>query len=590
MAVRSPICTVVGHVDHGKSSILDYIRGSNIVRGEAGAITQAIGASIVPIDTIKRKCGDLLKTMGMEFTIPGLLFIDTPGHEAFTTMRKRGGNLADIAVLVIDVNEGPKPQTLEAIEILRNYKTPFIIALNKTDLIPRWVSNPKKPLLQNISSQVSDAQTKLDTRLYEILGELNEKFGINADRYDRIPDFTKQIAMVPCSAKSGEGLPELLMLIAGLAQRFLNDCLECNIGGYAKGTVLEVKEDKGLGKTADVILYDGSLKVNDTIVIGDTNEPIVAKIRALLLPTPNTEMRDKKNKFRGVKEVKAATGVKISAPGIDDVKSGMPLRSCKPEDVDSVKEEVSQEIDDITIDTDSSGVIVKADTIGSLEAMLKILKDNDIKIRKASLGEISKTDIIDAECNYEKDPLTSVVLGFNVSEPSSSVSIPENVNVITSGIIYHIIETYKEWVESFSKREEEKELDSLVRPCKFEFMTNHTFRQSNPAVFGADIIFGVMKVGMPIMTEEGKNIGTVKSMQLEKESVKKVDAPKQVAVSVDGVTIGRQINEGDVLYSAVPENDFRKLKELKRLLKVPEIEVLKEIAKIKRKDNPVWGV
>lgn len=587
--MRSPICTVVGHVDHGKSSILDYIRGSNIVRGEAGAITQAIGASIVPINTVKQKCGTLLESLKMNFTIPGLLFIDTPGHEAFTTLRKRGGNLADIAVLVVDINDGPKPQTIEAIEILRAYKTPFIIALNKIDMLAGWRSDPKKSILTNINVQSQETQQKLDTKLYEIVGQLYEQFDFNSDRYDRIPDYTKQMAIVPCSAKTGEGLPELLMLIAGLAQRFLNENLECNIDATGKGTILEVKEDKGLGTTMDVILFDGSLKVNDTIVIGDINEPIVSKVKALLLPTPLTEMRDKKNKFRGVKEVFAATGVKISAPNINEVKSGMPVRSCDQKNIDKVKEEIAQEVDTVSIETDGVGVIVKADTLGSLEAMIKILQDHKIKIRKATLGKISKSDLVEADSNFEKDPLTSVILGFNVTEPEAT-SVPTNVHIITSNIIYHIIENYQAWVATSTKREEEKELEALVRPCKFEFMINHTFRQSNPAIIGGDILIGVIKTGMHVMDSNGTTIGSIKSLRLEKESVKRVESGKQVAIGIIGATIGRQLNEEDILYSDIPEEDFKKLKELKRLLKQPELDVMKEIALIRRKHNPVWGI
>ena len=586
--IRSPICTVVGHVDHGKSSLLDYIRGSNIVSGEAGAITQAIGASIVPIEVIKAKCGSLLKTLNLNFTIPGLLFIDTPGHEAFSTLRKRGGSLADIAVLVVDVNDGPKPQTLEAIEILKSYKTPFIIALNKIDLVPGWRTMIDKPLLESVSLQNESVKTYLDTKLYEVVGILNEKFDIVSDRYDRVSDYTKQFAILPCSAKTGEGIPELMMMVAGLAQKYLNECLQCDMASDGKGTILEVKENKGLGTTLDVILFDGHIKVNDTIVIGDIEEPISAKVRALLVPDSLAEMRDKKSKFKTVKEVFAANGVKISAPGIDKVIAGMPLRVCKKENVEHIKSELREEIDDITIEKDEVGVIVKADTIGSLEAMVKLLRDNNVKIRKASIGEIAKSDLAEAESNYEKDPTTSVILGFNVSDPK--IQVPENVHIITSSIIYRIIEDYQAWSENSKKREEEKDLENLIRPCKFEYMLNHTFRQSNPAIVGVDILSGVMKVGMPIMNDKGYVIGTVKSIQLEKESVKRAEAGKQVAVGIHGAVVGRHINEEDIFYADIPEDDFRKLKQKKHLLKVPEIDSMKELAHIKRKENPVWGV
>ncbi len=586
--IRSPICTVVGHVDHGKSSILDYIRGSDVVRGEAGAITQAIGASIVPIDMIKEKCGSLLKSLDLEFTIPGLLFIDTPGHEAFTTLRKRGGNLADIAIVVVDINEGVKPQTLEAIEILKTYKTPFVIALNKIDKLAGWKTMLDLPVQKSINNQSEKTIELLDTKVYEIVGALHERFSINADRFDRVSDYTKQVAMIPCSAMTGEGLSSVLMLVAGLAQKYLNEGLSFKVEGRGKGTILEVKEDKGLGTTVDVILYDGNLKVNDTIVIGHTEKPFSTRIRTLLLPDPLSEMRDKKSKFKHVKEVYAATGVKICAPGLENAMSGMPIRACDPNEVDKEKNEMMREIEDITIETRSNGVIVKADTLGSLEAMVKILTDNGISIRKASIGEITKSDLVEAEGNYERDPVTAVVLGFNVQEPR--IPVPTNVNVITSSIIYKILEDYQAWADDSKKREEEKELERMIRPCKFEYMLNHTFRQSNPAIIGADILAGVMKTGMPIVNEKGLIIGTIKSMKLENDSVNRAEAGKQVAVAIHGAAVGRQINEGDVFYADIPEDQFKRLKEKKHLLKVPELDTMKELAHIKRKESPVWGV
>jgi translation initiation factor 5B len=584
MTIRSPLCVVLAHVDHGKTSILDRIRGSAIARGEAGGITQAIGASIIPLDTIKKVCGKLLETLKMEFTIPGLLFIDTPGHASFTNLRKRGGNLADIAILVIDINEGIKPQTLESIEILKQYKTPFIIAANKIDLISGWQSS-EKSLLTSIKEQSENIRTILDKKLYELVGKLAE-LGLNAERFDRVDDYTKTIAIVPTSAKTGEGIPELLMIITGLAQRFLENCLKCDVGGMAKGTILEVKEEKGLGKSIDVILYDGNLKRNDTIVIGTLTEPIVTKVKGLFEPQALKEMRDKKSKFKAVKEVYAATGVKISALGIDDVLSGMPIRSSSNENVEKVKQEIKSEVEEVLIETDKEGIVIKADTLGSLEALHKLLKEKGIEIKKASIGDINKKDISDAEANFEKDPLQSVILGFNVGAKTE----PKNVKIISNNIIYKIIEEYEKWREDEKRKFESQELEALVTPCKFQIMKGYVFRQNNPAVVGVDVLGGTVKVGTPLMKDDGKEITAVKSMQLDQENIEKAERGKQVAVSMEGVTVGRQINEGEILYSSVPEEDFRKLKDLKKHLSGEEKEVLKEIAAIKRKANAVWGI
>ena len=593
---RSPIIAVLGHVDHGKSSILDKVRNSSIINNEAGGITQAIGASIVPLNTIQEFC----KNIGMKFNfiIPGLLFIDTPGHEAFTSLRKRGGNLADIAILVIDINEGFKPQTIEAFEILKNYKTPFIIALNKIDLINGFSIKEdlkNKSLMENLNAQDFTISQKIEEKLYNIVAFIAEKFGMESERFDRC-DFGKQIAIVPCSAKSGIGVAELLMVLTGLTQRYLENNLKCdlNITSRAKGTILEIKNVEGLGICIDAIIYDGILRVNDTLIIGGLENPIVTKVRGLFEPKSLTDMRDQKTKFNLIKCVNAATGVRISAPNIDEVIAGMPLIACLPtqlKEIEEAKIEVQKEVEEVIIETDKEGIVIKADTIGSLEALTKLLRDKGIKIRKSSVGKITKKDITDAESNYEREPLDTVILGFNIeTEDIKNERMNDRVKIFTSKIIYKLIEDYEKWKEEEARRIEERELEGLTKPCKIEFLHNHTFRASNPAVIGSEVLIGEMKSGMSIMNANGEKLSDIKEIQKNKESVSSAKQKDQVAISLPGVTVGRQITEGDIFYSAIPENDFRKIKNLTKYLSRDEIIILKEIAEIMRKNNPVWGV
>jgi translation initiation factor 5B len=587
---RSPIVSVLGHVDHGKSSILDAIRSSNIVAKEAGAITQAIGASIIPLDVIQKKCGKLLESLNMKFTIPGLLFIDTPGHAAFNSLRKRGGALADIAIVVIDINEGFKPQTIEAIEILKVSKTPFIIAANKIDLVPGY-QHQQEALLADLNAQAESTKTNMDNRIYEILGKIYDRFQINADRFDRISDYTKQIAIVPCSAKQGYGLSELLMVLTGLAQKFLENNLKMTVDGPARGTILEVKEMQGMGKIMDVIIYDGTLSVNDSLIIGDINGPVVSKVRGLFQPAPLQEMMDKKSKFIHIKKAVAATGVRISAPNTEDVVAGMPIMGASKDqkEVDQAKEKVMEEVEEVLLDTGREGIVIKADSLGSLEAMIHLFGEKGIKIRKATIGNISKKDLLDAESSYEQDPLLSAIIGFNV-ELGKGVETPDRVKVITGDIVYKLLDDYELWTEEKRKALEAEQLDSLIRPCKLHIMTNCIFRQSNPAIVGVDVMVGKVKTGTPLMKEEGKAITTVKSIKSDKDNLNVVEQGKQVAISLPDVTCGRQIDEGTILYSAVPEQDFIKLKKLKKYLSDEEKEVLKTIASFMRKNNPVWGV
>ncbi len=593
MAIRKVLLATLGHVDHGKTSLLDKVRQSVVTAGEAGGITQAIGVSIIPIETIKKFCGKLLDAIGDKLTVPGLLAIDTPGHAAFTSLRKRGGSLADIAIVVVDINDGFKPQTKESIEILKSNKVPFIIAANKVDLLTNWKDDLSKTVLQNIGDLSYEDQGEFEKKMYELVGQCSE-LSLQAERFDRVDDYTKQIAIVPVSAKTGQGIPELLMVLTGLAQKYLEKQLEIEEESDARGTILEVKEEKGLGTTIDTILYNGTLRVNDMLVIGNVGEPIVVKVRALLEPAGLSDMRDKKSKFKHMKEVTAATGVKIVAPGLEKAIAGMPIRSCNKQDIEQCKSEVVQEVglsvgDDLEVD---NGVMIKSDTIGGLEALRTLLEEKEIPIVSADLGDISKKDISKLESLHEKDESTGILLCFNISMPSEiqDLVLAKKLKVINHPVIYKIIEEYEEYVESLKKKVEMQELAKLVRPCKFAILKGYTFRQNNPAIVGVEIEIGKIKTGDPIMNLSGDTITSVKSMKEGSDNITVAQQGTQLAMAMDGVTVGRQINEGDFLYTAIPEEDFKKLKILKKHFSTVEINVLKEVAEIKRKQNPVWGI
>ncbi|MBS3116207.1 translation initiation factor IF-2 [Candidatus Woesearchaeota archaeon] len=594
MTIRKILVATLGHVDHGKTSLLDKIRQTVVAKGEAGGITQAIGVSIIPIETIQKICGKLMTAMKGKLLVPGLLTIDTPGHAAFTSLRKRGGSLADIAILVVDINEGFKPQTMESIEILKARKVPFVVAANKIDLLSGWHYDQSKLLLENINSLDYNTQGEFEKKMYGLVGQFQEQ-DLQSERFDRVQDYTKQLAIVPVSAMTGQGIPELLMVLTGLAQKYLEQKLTIEEAGPAKGTILEVKEEKGLGTTIDAIIYNGTLKVNDTLVIGNIGEPIIAKVRALLEPTELEEMREKKSAFKNVREVTAATGVKIAAPGLEKVLAGMPLRSCsgKEEEIKKIKKEINEEIENIVVeDNKETGVIIKADTLGGLEALRTLLTEKKIPFSSASLGKISKKDLSQLETIQSQDERYGVLLGFNVKIPPELEDYikTKNFKVIIHDVIYQIIVEYEKYVETFKRSIELKELNTLVRPCKFLILKGYVFRQNNPAIVGVEIEIGKIKSGDPVMNGEGRHLTIVKSMKEGQESVTMAEQGKQLAMALDKITVGRQINEGDFLYTDIPEDDFKKLKELKKYLSKMEVDVLKEIVEIKRRENPIWGV
>ena len=569
MKIRQPIVSVLGHVDHGKTSILDKIRGSNVYAGEAGGITQHIGASEVPIESIQKTCGDLLKKMNINLTIPGLLFIDTPGHEAFTTLRKRGGAIADLAVLVIDVNEGFQPQTEESLLFLKEFKTPFVVAANKIDRTMGWTPNKGECFIKTIKEQQDRVVEDLETKIYTIIGQLAEK-GYDSERYDRVGNFGKQICIVPTSGVTGEGIADLIVVLSGLAEKFLKDSIKFE-EGEGKGTVLEVKEHKGLGLTIDAIIYNGEVNKGDILVIGG-KEIIETKIKALLKPEPLKELRAEK-KFQYVDSVVAASGIKISAPGLEKVVAGSPLRTVKNEkDVEKVKQEIVEEVEEVEIHTEGTGVIVKTDTLGGLEAMVKILKDKGIAIKKAEVGTVTKQDVVEL-----KQQEQSIIFAFNVQIPQEAEMLAKDcgIKIFSSNIIYRLIEGYDEWKKDEKKRAEDKLLEEVTRPGKIKILPGCIFRQSKPAVFGVEVIAGTIKPGYKLK-KKAKVIGEIKELQKEGNNVDKLIGGDRGAVSMD-IIIGKHAEEGNILEVSLRPEDFQVLNSLKSKLRDDEKKLLEEI-------------
>ncbi len=566
--IRSPILAVLGHVDHGKTTLLDKIRGTAVAKGEAGLITQAIGATNIPMATIRKICGNLMEKAKIELKMPGLLIIDTPGHEAFTTLRKRGGAIADMAILVVDVNEGFKPQTDESLNFLKQYKTPFIVAATKIDRMAGW--NPQKgaPFLTSLKEQSDRAQDELETKMYRLIGQLTER-GFETERYDRVSDYTKQIAIVPVSGITGEGIIDILMVLCGVCQKFLEKGLYIK-PGEGKGTVLEVKEVKGLGMTIDAIIYDGEVNRGDWLVIGGA-EPITTKVKALMEPAALKELRIEKA-FKNVESVSAAAGVKIAAPGIEKVIAGSPLRAVKDrKDVDKALKEIEEEIEEVEIETEAAGALLKADTLGSLEALIKSLKDT-VPIRKAHVGAVTKADIM--EMRTQEEPK---IFAFNVKIPQDILALAKDnkVKIFASEVIYSLIEEFREWEKDAQKRKEEAMLESVPHPARMRVLPGFVFRQRKPAVFGVEIEKGTLKPGYKLL-KKGKSIGEVKEVQMRGEGVDEAQMGDKVAISMPDVTIGKDVMEGDTLDVFISDRARKTLMSLKSKLKADEIELLEE--------------
>jgi translation initiation factor 5B len=579
-------------VDTGKTLLLDKIRKTSVQAREAGGITQHIGASFFPVETLKQLIGPLLSTLKGEIEIPGLLIIDTPGHEAFTNLRRRGGSVADIAILVIDILRGFEAQTYECIEILKARKTPFIVALNKIDRVPGWKSQAGAPFLKVYRSQDSYAKEDLDNRLYEVMGTFS-RLGFRTERFDRIKDFTSTIALVPTSAKTGEGITELLMVLVGLTQQYLRKQLQTTTGP-AKGSVLEVKEEPGLGLTLNTIIYDGTLQKDDLIVVGGREKPIVTSIRAILVPKPLDEIRDPRDRFSSVDSVFAAAGVKIVASGLEGALAGAPLYAVPiGKEPEKYAKLVTEEIEKIRIATEVEGVVLKTDTLGSLEAIAEILKQNNVQVRIADVGDVSKRDVVEASVVKEHEPLYGVVLAFNVrilpdAEEEAEIN---GVQIFKEQIIYHLIDNYLKWLKSVREAKIEQEFEKLVKPGKIRVLEGYIFRRAKPAIFGVEVLAGQIKPKYALVrAEDSTDVGEVQQIQDKGKALPEAKQGMQVAVSMDKPIVGRHIFEKDILYVKVPEPDAKALLTtyLDRLA-AEEQEVLKEYAETLRKKTPFWA-
>ncbi len=574
---RQPIVTVAGHVDHGKTSLLDNIRKTGVAAEEAGGITQKISFTKVPMENIKKRC-HLIEKNKIKLDFPGFLFIDTPGHAAFSHLRKRGGSLADLAILVMDINEGIMPQTAEVIGLLKLNKTPFIIALNKIDNISGWRKQAEN-LKNSIESQSTNAKMNFDEKLYTIMGALHHH-GFNAKPFYEISDFTKELALVPCSAKTGEGVNELIMMLCGLSQKFLKENLK--LGKTPKGVILEIKKEKTM-QYAEAILYDGVLSSKDEIAIASFSEPIITKIRVL------EEIMPVSSKFKPVEKVSAANGIRMQLINSEGILPGMPFILFK-NNLEEIKKEFKKELGEKT-KTDEKGIVIKTDSLGSLEALITLLKQQKIQIISAGIGPINKKDIITAQSNLKNDPENAIILGFNVEEDEDAKQTEKGkVKILKNQVIYKLIEELLKFQEEKRDEIKKERLMQLVTISKIKILPQFVFRNSNPAIFGVRIEAGKIKPNIPLINEQGEKISHIKGIQENQNKLDEAAQGMEIAISLPGVNFERQLQEQDYLYSDMSEQQFRTFKDNKDLLTREELQALQKIAEIKRKINLQWGI
>lgn len=574
--IRQPIVCVLGHVDHGKTTILDAIRGTAQASREAGGITQRIGATQIDVSTIIRGTKNLLTNSSLK--IPGLLFIDTPGHVAFANMRARGGALADIAILVVDVNEGLMPQTVESMNILKKYRTPFVIVANKIDLVPLVTDVSNSSFSQFIKKQRDEYRDELDKRIYDLVNAIYLQ-GFSSDRYDRVTDFSKTIAIIPASAKLRIGIQDILVMLAGLSQRYLEKEISV-VSGEARGTIIEVKIESSVGTTLDTILYQGNLKTGDLIAINTKEGPKLTRVKALLV--------NKAGDQKGLKEkktVSAAAGVRILISDKVEVIAGSPLIEV-PGSPESAFMEIEKE-SKTNIELSIHGISVKAEALGSLEAISYELSQRNIPIRNATIGDITRRDVTDvATLN---DPMERLIIGFNVNvtDDARDSVLSTDIGILIGNIIYSLMDQAEKWLKDRETQIREARKQEKSLPAKFTIMPENIFRATKPVIVGVHIEGGSIKVGDKLIKSDGRYGGSIKSIRDGETSKKYADAPSEVAVAIEGVTLNRQIFPGESLYVDIPESVVKELRESNS--DAATMSILDETIKIKRKENIFWG-
>ena len=590
--IRQPVVVVLGHVDSGKTSLLDKIRGTGVQAREVGGITQHIGASFFPAETLKKICGPLLQTIGGgAIKVPGLLVIDTPGHEIFTNLRSRGGSAADISILVVDAQKGLEAQSFESLEILRQRKVPFVVALNKIDSLSGWKKGTSLFVTQSIKNQPKPVVDLLDEKIYNVVGGLS-RLGINSEALYRVKDFTKEIAIVPVSARTGEGIAELIAVLVGLTQVYLQKRLAVSSLASARGIVLEVKQEPGLGETANIILLEGTLRTGDYVVLSKREGAVSTKIKAIFLPKPLDEMRDPRDKFVSVDSIVASAGVKIVTPDLEGVLAGSPVVAAEEERIQQIKATVESEVKKVIISSDVNGIILKTDTLGSLEAIAEMLRVRQIPIKRADIGPVTRRDVVEASAVKKNDKYHGVVLAFGVKLLSDAEQevLDSNVKIFSDQIIYNLLDGYLDWLKQEQEQEQKAGFDSITPLCKFRFMKGFSFRRNDPAVFGVEIVEGKLRQKSNVMNETGKIIGVIHQIQDEGKTIAQAERGRQVAVSMTEPTIGRQVNEGDVLYSIPSEFEIKAINtKYLNMLGEDDRSLLETIIRIRRKSVATYG-
>ncbi|XP_033833079.1 eukaryotic translation initiation factor 5B [Periophthalmus magnuspinnatus] len=567
--LRAPVVCVLGHVDTGKTKILDKLRHTHVQDGEAGGITQQIGATNVPKETIEEQT-KMVKNFDHEnIKIPGMLIIDTPGHESFSNLRNRGSSLCDIAILVVDIMHGLEPQTLESINLLKEKKCPFIVALNKIDRLYDWKKSPDTDVVATLKKQKKNTKDEFDERAKAVIVEFAQQ-GLNAALFFENKDPRTFVSLIPTSAHSGDGMGNLIALLVELTQTMLAKRLaHCD---ELRAQVMEVKALPGMGTTIDVILINGRLREGETIIVPGVEGPIVTQIRGLLLPPPLKELRVK-NQYEKHKEVCTSQGVKILGKDLEKALAGLPLLVAHRDDeIPVLRDELIKELRQTlsSIKLEEKGVYVQASTLGSLEALLEFLRTSKVPYAGINIGPVHKKDVMKASTMLEHDPQYAVILAFDVKVERESQEMADSlgVRIFSAEIIYHLFDAFTKYREDYKKAKQEEFKHIAVFPVKLRVLPQFIFNSRDPIVMGVNVEAGVLKTGTPVCVPSKGfvDIGIVTSIEMNHKPVDSAKKGQEICVKIEPIPgeapkmFGRHFEATDIIVSKITRASIDALK------------------------------
>ncbi|XP_062383535.1 eukaryotic translation initiation factor 5B [Sardina pilchardus] len=567
--LRAPVICVLGHVDTGKTKILDKLRHSHVQDGEAGGITQQIGATNVPLDTIMESTKMVKNFDKDNVKIPGMLIIDTPGHESFSNLRNRGSSLCDIAILVVDIMHGLEPQTLESINLLKEKKCPFIVALNKIDRLYDWKKSPETDVQATLKKQKKNTKDEFDERAKAVIVEFAQQ-GLNASLFYENKDVRTFVSLVPTSAHSGDGMGNLIGLLVELTQTMLARRLaHCD---ELRAQVMEVKALPGMGTTIDVILINGRLREGETIIVPGVEGPIITQIRGLLLPPPLKELRVK-SQYEKHKEVCAAQGVKILGKDLEKTLAGLPLLVAhKDDEVPVLRDDLIRELKQTlnSIKLEDKGVYVQASTLGSLEALLEFLRTSKVPYSGINIGPVHKKDVMKASAMLDHDPQYAVILAFDIKVERDSQEMADSlgVRIFSAEIIYHLFDAFTKYREDYKKQKQDEFKHIAVFPCKLRILPQFIFNSRDPIVMGVIVEAGVIRQGSPLCVPSKGfvDIGIVTSIEMNHKGVDSAKKGQEICVKIEPIPgespkmFGRHFEATDFIVSKITRASIDALK------------------------------